>query len=108
MKKSPLTGEPRKTRQPFFINTLPRPTRERIRELRAEGKTWKEIEELSPTFSPKRLPHSTLQRWFDVNVEQKEKLDVPDGRAADEERLASLIAAKVAELLKPFLPGGAA
>jgi len=105
MKKRPLTGEPRKTRQPFFINTLPRPTRERIRELRAEGKTWKEIEELSPTFSPKRLPHSTLQRWFDVNVEQKE---TANGRAEDEERLASLIAAKVAELLKPLLSGGTA
>lgn len=114
--KRPKTGQPRRTRQPFYINTLPAKTREGIRALRAEGKTWEQIEELSPTFSPKRLSASTLQRWFDVNIEQpagtarvaRPSSTPPSPGAGGTEELIERIAQRVKELLKPLLPGRAA
>jgi hypothetical protein len=102
--KRPLTGEPRRTRQPFWINTLPVKVRERIRELRGEGKSWQEISDLSIEFAPKRLPANTLQRWFDAHVEQPARR--PDFN--DIEKLAALIAERVFERLKELLPRRAA
>jgi len=102
--KRPRTGDPRRTRQPFWINTLPAKVRERIRELRSEGKSWQEIADLSVGFAPKHLPASTLQRWFDVHVEQPARR--PEFN--DIEKLAGLIAERIFERLKEFLPRRAA
>jgi hypothetical protein len=98
-KDHPKTGEPRKTRQPFWINTLPAKVRDRIKELRAEGKTWEQIEELSLEFSPKRLPANTLHRWFDVNVEQPAR----QPELENIEKVASLLADRIWEHLKKHL-----
>jgi len=90
MAKRPKTGEKRRTRQPLRIDRLPVEVREAIQQLRAQGKTWIEIEELSslplnkggfvnwdalPTsvlelFPGLRIPHSNLHRWYDMRVEQ--------------------------------------
>jgi hypothetical protein len=83
-RKQPRTGEPRKSRQPLSIDRLPEKTLQRIQELRAAGHTWAEIEQMSGAFVEwdklhgdivklfprKQLPHSNLQRWYDVRVEQ--------------------------------------
>src|SRR5260370_34035804 len=83
----PLTGDARKTRQPFAIDKLPSEWRDRICALRAKYATWEQIEEESRRFdwakleqedpelvlshfADKRIPHSTLHRWYDVRVEQ--------------------------------------
>ncbi|HWR17132.1 MAG TPA: hypothetical protein VN577_20045 [Terriglobales bacterium] len=85
MKKSrPRTGEKREVRQPLKIDKLPLEVHERIQKLRAKGKTWLEIEEMSKGFVPwdklptatlelfpdLHLPHSNLQRWYDLRIEQ--------------------------------------
>src|SRR6266478_4263241 len=41
----PLTGDARKTRQPFAIDKLPSAWRDRIIALRAKWLTWEQIEE---------------------------------------------------------------
>lgn len=82
----PGIGQPRKTRQPLKIDRLPSEFHDRIQKLRAEGKTWLEIEALSVTFEwdkvdPKvralfpdgRLPETNLIRWYDLRVEQVRK-----------------------------------
>jgi hypothetical protein len=87
-KQRPKTGEPRKTRQPFAIDKLPVAWRDHIIALRAKWLTWEQIEEetrkldwdklekedpelVLAHFADKRIPHSTLHRWYDVQVEQK-------------------------------------
>ncbi|MFL6310594.1 MAG: phage protein Gp27 family protein [Terriglobales bacterium] len=78
------TGQKPQTRQPLKIDKLPVEIRDEIQKLRAAGRTWIEIEELSarfvkwdslPTpvlelFPDMRLPHSSLQRWYDLRVDQ--------------------------------------
>jgi hypothetical protein len=78
------TGEKPQVRQPLKIDKLPVEVRDEIQQLRAAGRTWSEIEELSakfvkwetlPThvlelFPDMRLPHSSLQRWYDLRVDQ--------------------------------------
>jgi hypothetical protein len=83
-KARPKTGEKRQCRQPLKIDRLPQAMHDRIMVERAFGRTWGEIESLSPEFKEweeakpeaarlfpgKRLPHSNLQRWYDLRVEQ--------------------------------------
>jgi hypothetical protein len=85
MKPRPKTGEPRLVRQPLKIDRLPQAMQERIRACRVSARmTWDEIERASPTweewkkvpidvielFPGMRLPHSNLQRWYDLRIEQ--------------------------------------
>src|SRR6266404_1780912 len=87
-RQRPKTGEARKTRQPFAIDKLPSEWRDHIIALRAKWLTWEQIEEetrkldwekleqsepelVLSHFADKRIPHSTLHRWYDVQVEQK-------------------------------------
>ena len=83
-KPRPKTGERREVRQPLKIDKLPAEMQDRIRKERCSGKTWLQIEAESPSwkewekcaakavelFPGKRLPHSNLQRWYDVRIEQ--------------------------------------
>jgi hypothetical protein len=82
--RKPKTGEKRRARQPLKIDRLPAELRERIQAERAAGLTWEEIEDISSRFKeweqvPEKvralfpelkLPHTTLQRWYDLRVEQ--------------------------------------
>ncbi len=101
-KSLPRTGEPRQRRRVLSIDLLPMDVLEAIKLLRSQsGFTWQEIERLSSLpYSPKwraeqgkhgfvdwdelppavlkafpklRLPHSNLHRWYDLQVEQKQK-----------------------------------
>jgi len=67
----PRTGEKRQVRQPLAIDRLPQEVRDRIVALRAEGKGWEQIEGMSYGFAGRRLPHSSLHRWYDIRVEQE-------------------------------------
>jgi len=70
----PGTGVPRKTRQPLKIDRLPQDARDKILELRnQQGRSWEEIEELSEQFAGRRLPATSLQRWYDLRWEQVRK-----------------------------------
>ena len=109
MARRPKIGEPRQRRQPFLVDKLPQKMRDRIEAERAFGRTWREIEDDSPTwqewdcvaadvlalFPGKRLPHSNLQRWYDVRVEQ---VRAEMERAAERAREMSAAIAKVADL----------
>jgi hypothetical protein len=94
-KPRPKTGEKRAVQQPLKIDKLPQEVRDAIQTLKNDH-TWEEIEELSGMrFNPKwqsqgggfvdweklpakvaalfpnrRLPHSNLQRWYDIRVRQ--------------------------------------
>jgi len=101
-KSLPRTGESRQRRRVLSIDLLPMDVLEAIKLLRSQsGFTWQEIERLSSLpYSPKwraelgkhgfvdwdalppavvkafpklRLPHSNLHRWYDLQVEQKQK-----------------------------------
>src|SRR5258708_7626929 len=105
--RPPRRGEKRKVRQPFAIDKLPSAWRDQIIAWRAKWLTWEQIEEETKNlkwdeleksdpelalghFADRRIPQSTLHRWYDVQVEQKLE-------EMTEERKASLrIAAKLA------------
>jgi hypothetical protein len=86
-KVRPKTGERRKKRQPFAIDRLPGSWRERIIALRAKWLTWEQLEResekwewdeldgvfLKEHFADRRIPATTLHRWYDVQVSQKLK-----------------------------------
>jgi Protein of unknown function (DUF3486) len=96
------TGESRQRRRVLSIDLLPMDVLEAIKLLRSQGGfTWQEIERLSSlpyspnwhaelgthgfvdwdelpraavkAFPKRRLPHSNLHRWYDLQVEQKQK-----------------------------------
>jgi len=94
-RKRPGVGEPRKTRQPLKMDRLPQKWRDQIQKYRAQGSTWSEIEELSrgfewdklPTdvleyFPDLRIPETTLQRWYDLRVEQVRKETLAEAEQA--------------------------
>lgn len=87
MATRPKTGEKRRTRQPLKMDKLPMELLDRVMQERAAGRTWTEIEEMSPRFEEwkkteesiraqfpgLKLPHTTLTRWYDLRVEQVKK-----------------------------------
>src|SRR5262249_20136012 len=103
---NPKTGEKRLTRQPLKMDRLPAELLDRVMSERAAGRTWPEIEELSPRFeewekTPEavraglpglRLPHTTLHRWHDLRVEQVKREVLADQARARE--IAALFAGK--------------
>jgi len=82
--RHPKTGERRRRRRSLQLDCLPLPMLDRIRAERDAGRSWAEIEQSSPQwpewelagsealtcFPHRRLPHSSLQRWYDLRVEQ--------------------------------------
>ena len=106
MASRPKTGEKRRTRQPLKMDKLPPELLDRVMHERAAGRTWSEIEDLSPRFDewektkPEiraefphlRIPHSTLQRWYDLRVEQVKSEMLADQTRSRE--IASMFAGK--------------
>ena len=95
------------------MDKLPTELAKRVMEERAAGRTWMEIEDLSPTFEEwgkveqsnkdaylaafrlfpnGRIPHSTLSRWYDLRVDQVKKEVMTDQVRARE--IAALFAGK--------------
>jgi hypothetical protein len=86
-KPRPRTGEKRQVHQPLKVDRLPSEVHEVICLLRARFAPWLEIEKRSAQFVPwaklptdvlklfpgKRIPHSNLQRWYDLRVAQVER-----------------------------------
>jgi hypothetical protein len=83
-RKMPKTGVARKTHQTFAIDKLPTAWRDRIIAGRAKWTTWEQIEQETAAwewdeltgaqrglFAERHIPHSTLHRWYDVQVRQK-------------------------------------
>jgi hypothetical protein len=80
----PKTGERRSRRQRLLMDSLPLALLDRARAEHAAGHTWGEIERDSPhwpewegappemlaEFPGRRLPHSTVHRWYDLRVDQ--------------------------------------
>jgi hypothetical protein len=100
------TGQKPLVRQPLKMDKLPMELLDRVMKERAAGRTWSEIEELSPRFeewektSPEiraqfprlNLPHTTLTRWYDLRVEQvKQEVLASQVRARE---IAALFAGK--------------
>lgn len=93
-------------RQPLKMDKLPAELLDRVMKERAAGRTWLEIEEMSPRFeewqktsetvraefSGLKLPHSTLLRWHDLRVDQVKREVMADQVKARE--IAGLFAGK--------------
>jgi hypothetical protein len=106
MANRPKTGDKRRTRQPLKMDRLPAELLDRVIAERAVGRTWDEIEELSPRFDEwektaaeiraqfhgLRLPRATLQRWYDIRVEQVKREMLADQVRARE--VAAIFAGK--------------
>lgn len=119
--KRPRTGERRQVKQPLKIDKLPSEVQDRILVLRNQrNKTWEQIEAISAEpynekkgtglvdwsalppavkslFPEKRLPHTSLHRWYDLRFAQVRR-DVEE-RSAIARELASSFA-------KSVVPGG--
>ena len=92
MATRPKTGEKRSVRLPLKIDRFPLEVHEEIQKLRANGYSWDTIEEMSKRFvkwkelphdiaalfPEKKLPHSNLQRWYDIRIEQVQKQVLAD------------------------------
>jgi hypothetical protein len=92
----PRTGDKRKANLPLNIDRLPKEVHEDILRLRAEGKTWIEIEAESREFVPwddfapelvrkfpgRKIPHSNLHRWYDLRVDQVRKETLAEAEKA--------------------------
>lgn len=109
-KPRPKTGEQRKVHQPLKIDLLPQSARNAIEMLYDRGHTWMEIEDLSSRpfnvkwdsegggfidweklelkvlegFPERRLPKSSLHRWFDLRVGQMRKKVLAESAQARE------------------------
>lgn len=87
-RKRARTGDKREVRQPFAIDKLPSGWRDQIIAWRAKWLTWEQIEQETKkfdwkkleeldaefalsNFADRRIPRSTLHRWYDVQVQQK-------------------------------------
>src|SRR5579864_5566394 len=97
MRRMPKTGEPRKVKQPLKIDAFPEKVRAEIQRRKAEGETWQEIEDASEDFAGKRLPHTSLQRWWDLRVAQVRK--EVEARSAAAREIAAGFAGKGVERL---------
>jgi hypothetical protein len=109
----PKSGERRRARQPLRLDRLPLALLDRIRAERVNGRTWDEIERASPQwpewdqatpealalFPGRRLPHSNLQRWHDLRVEQVQR--EREGQAATAQAFARGLAARGTAHLGP-------
>lgn len=69
--RQPRTGEPRKHRHPLRIDRLPEAVKEVIIAARAAGETWKRIAEMASAAAGISLPRTTIQRWYDLRIEQQ-------------------------------------
>jgi hypothetical protein len=68
--RHPRVGEKRQSRKPLRIDKLPAEVKAVIIESRATGMTWQETAEAASVKAGQRLSHTTVQRWYDLRVEQ--------------------------------------
>jgi hypothetical protein len=106
MKSRPKIGEPRKTRQPLKVDLLPLEWRDQLlRWHNVEGRSWKDVEELSRKlpwkaldagargkFPDERIPETTLLRWYDITWRQKQQRS--EELAAQTEQIIGAFAAR--------------
>ena len=107
----PKSGEPRRLHRLLRLDRLPLALLDRIRAERAQGHTWDEIEQVSPQwpeweqaapevlagFPGRHLPHTSLQRWYDLRVQQVQRERAAQAAAAED------FAAQLAERRIPNL-----
>ena len=107
----PKSGEPRRLHRLLRLDRLPLALLDRIRAERAQGRTWDEIEQASPQwpeweqatpevlagFPDRRLPHSSVQRWYDLRVQQVQR-ERADQAFAAEDLAAELAARRIPNL----------
>ncbi|MBZ5533086.1 MAG: hypothetical protein LAO20_16775 [Acidobacteriia bacterium] len=107
-KRRRKVGERPQVRQPLKMDRLPQELLDRVMKERAAGRTWSEIQDMSPSFKEwetvaadaetlkqfpgGRIPQTTLFRWYDLRVEQVKREMLADQTRARE--IAALFAGK--------------
>jgi hypothetical protein len=69
--RSPRIGEARKHRKPLRMDRLPQKVKDLIIAARQAGETWQRTSEMASAAAGMRLPHTTVQRWYDLRIEQQ-------------------------------------
>jgi hypothetical protein len=69
----PRVGERRKSRRLLWIDTLPQIVKDEIVTARAERKTWKQTAQAASDKAGIALPVTTVQRWYDLRIEQPQR-----------------------------------
>lgn len=92
--RRPRTGEQRKHRMPLRIDRLSAEVKAVIVESRASGMTWLKTAEAASAKAGQRLSHTTVQRWYDLRVEQPQN---------DASAIVPLLR-EIVDLLKSRLP----
>ena len=82
--RPPRTGERRKTRQPLWIDRLPKEVGDEIVAARGAGKTWKDTAQAASQKAGQPLPAETVRRWHDLRVEQPAREAAAPGAALRE------------------------
>lgn len=91
--RAPRTGEKRKRRVHLRMDRLPPEVKDVIIEARRVGLTWKETARAASSKAGIHLAASTVQRWYDLRVEQP-------GNDASRAELQKQIIALLEETLK--------
>jgi hypothetical protein len=71
--RHPRTGEKRRRRHPLLIDRLSQDVKDVIVAARAAGETWKHTAEMASAAAGKRLSQTSVQRWYDLRIEQPER-----------------------------------
>lgn len=69
--RRPRTRQPRQSQKPLRIDRLPQEVKDAIIAARASGETWKQISRMASAAAGLHLPPSSLQRWYDLRIEQQ-------------------------------------
>ena len=69
--RHPRQGEKRRHHHPLLIDRLSQEVKDVIIGARAAGETWARIAEMASAAAGRRLPRTTVQRWYDLRIEQQ-------------------------------------
>jgi hypothetical protein len=68
--RAPRVGEPRRHRMPLRLDKCSPEVKAVIVESRASGMTWLKTAEAASAKAGQRLSPTTVQRWYDLRIEQ--------------------------------------
>lgn len=83
-RRMPRTGEPRKHRRILVIDRLPQGVKDEIVAARAASETWQITADRASAVAGRRLPRTSVQRWYDLRVEQPAKEAAMNGASLTE------------------------
>jgi hypothetical protein len=82
--RHPRTGEKRQRRSHLQIDRLPKEVKDAIISARSTGQSWKETANAASLKAGHCIPTTTVQRWYDLRVEQPAREAATNGASLSE------------------------